>query len=207
MYSKWIKRFFDIITASVMLILFFPIMIFLYLLVRLFLGAPVFFTQLRPGLNEKPFQLYKFRTMLDARNKDGLLLSDEERLTRFGRLLRSLSLDELPELINVIKGDMSLVGPRPLLMEYLPYYTERQRVRHQARPGVTGWAQINGRNTLNWEKKFELDIWYVERCSFFLDVRIIMMTIIKIIKREGINAVGHATMTRFDNESGDKKTG
>lgn len=192
------KRIFDITIATFMLLLCLPIMFFLFLLVRLFLGFPVFFTQWRPGLHENPFKLYKFRTMLDARDSNNVLLSDEKRLSRFGRLLRSFSLDELPELINVIKGDMSLVGPRPLLMEYLPYYTEKQRLRHHVKPGITGWAQINGRNALSWEKKFELDLWYVEHRSFLLDIKIIIITIIKVIKRESVNAVGHATMVRFD---------
>jgi sugar transferase EpsL len=200
MYCKWRKRYIDIIVASITLTLLFPVMFFICILVRLFLGSPVFFRQFRPGLNEKPFIVYKFRTMLDAKDINGVVLSDDKRLTRFGRLLRSLSLDELPELLNVIKGDMSLVGPRPLLMEYLPHYTNKQRLRHHVRPGITGWAQVNGRNTLSWEKKFELDVWYVEHCSFALDVKIMIMTFIKMIKREGINAAGHATMTRFDLE-------
>lgn len=200
MYCKWGKRNFDIIVASLALVLLFPLLLFLSVLVRLFLGSPVFFKQIRPGLNEEPFQLYKFRTMLDARNEKGELLSDDKRLTTFGRFLRSLSLDELPELINVIKGDMSLVGPRPLLMEYLPFYTDRQRLRHHAKPGLTGWAQINGRNALTWEKKFELDVWYVEHRSLWLDLKILFLTVAKIIQREGISAEGYATMSRFDLE-------
>ncbi len=201
MYCKWGKRNFDVIVASVMLVLLSPLFFFIYFLVRIFLGSPVIFKQTRPGLNEEPFQLYKFRTMLDARNAEGVLLSDEERLTAFGRLLRSLSLDELPELINVVMGSMSLVGPRPLLMEYLPFYSERQRLRHQVRPGLTGWAQINGRNALSWEKKFEYDVWYVEHYSLFLDLKIIFLTLGKLLKREGISAEGYATMSRFDLEA------
>lgn len=207
MYCQWIKPIFDVVAATLLLILLFPLFLLVYLLVRLFLGAPVFFNQLRPGLHEKPFLLYKFRTMLNKRDKHGHLLSDAQRLTKFGRLLRSLSIDELPELINVIKGQMSFVGPRPLLMEYLPYYSPRQRKRHHVRPGITGWAQINGRNTLNWKKKFELDVWYVEHCSFLLDCKIMFLTFIKIIKREGISAVGHATMTRFDIEAKQNNSG
>ncbi len=187
--------------ASTLLVILSPFLLLLCVLVYLFLGSPIIFKQQRPGLHEKPFFLYKFRTMLDAKDSNGNLLSDAERLTRFGRLLRMLSLDELPELINILKGEMSLVGPRPLLMEYLPYYSCRERLRHSVRPGITGWAQINGRNTLTWKKKFELDVWYVEHLSFRLDMEIIFKTIIKTINREGITAVGHATMTRFDKEN------
>lgn len=204
MYCKWSKRIFDIIFASIALLFFSPVILLLYLLIYFFIGTPVFFTQLRPGLNDKPFRLYKFRTMLDIRDQHGNFLGDGERLTKFGRLIRSLSLDELPELINVIKGDMSLVGPRPLLMEYLSSYSDEQRMRHHVRPGITGWAQINGRNNISWEKKFELDVWYVKHCSFLLDVKIIFMTFVKIIKREGINASGHATMSRFDHQTKNK---
>lgn len=206
MYCNWGKRVFDLVFASILIVLLFPLIVLVYFLVRFFLGTPVFFTQLRPGLYEKPFRLYKFRTMLSSKDREGHLLSDDKRLTRFGRLLRSLSLDELPELINVIKGEMSLVGPRPLLMEYLPWYTERQRRRHQIRPGITGWAQINGRNALNWEKKFELDVWYLENCSLILDFKILLMTIMKALKREGISAEGFATMSRFDQEVQTKRT-
>lgn len=198
------KRIFDFIAASIILILLSPIILLLSFLVRFFIGSPIIFRQLRPGLNEKPFYLYKFRTMLDTKDKQGCLLSDDKRLTKFGTLLRSLSLDELPEFINVLRGEMSLVGPRPLLIEYLPFYTPQQRLRHNVRPGITGWAQINGRNTLNWEEKFEFDVWYIKHSSFALDIKIILLTLIKIIKREGINAKGHATMTRFDLESKEK---
>lgn len=200
MYRKWSKRLFDLIVVINITILFFPIIIFLCLLVKIFIGSPIIFKQRRPGLNEKPFYLYKFRTMSDKRDANGLLLDDSLRLTTFGKWLRSMSLDELPEFYNIIKGDMSLVGPRPLLMEYLPYYNTKQRIRHNIRPGITGWAQINGRNKLSWKDKFELDVWYVNHCSFFLDVKIIILTFYKILKRDGINADGQATMSRFDLE-------
>ena len=175
-------------------------MLALALLVRLKLGAPVLFRQQRPGLHGKPFTLYKFRTMIGARDADGNLLPDAERLTSFGRFLRSSSLDELPELFNVLKGEMSLVGPRPLLMEYLPLYSEEQMRRHEARPGITGWAQINGRNALTWEDKFKLDVWYVDHRSLWLDIRIIVLTIWKILKREGISQPGHVTAQKFMGE-------
>lgn len=200
MYCRWSKRLFDILVATSILIPLMPLLLITAFLVKIKLGSPILFKQRRPGLNEKPFYLYKFRTMLDVRDEKNNLLADKERLTRFGKLLRSLSIDELPELINVLKGDMSLIGPRPLLMEYLPYYSDNQRLRHTVKPGITGWAQVNGRNTLSWQKKFELDVWYVNHCSFLLDLKIILMTFIKIVKREGINAYGHATMTRFDLE-------
>lgn len=198
MYCKWSKRLFDIVIGMTMLILLFPFMLLVYFLVLMFIGYPVFFVQKRPGLHEKSFKLYKFRTMLNVNDKNGCLLKDEQRLTTFGKILRSLSIDELPELFNVVKGEMSLVGPRPLLMEYLPCYSPTERLRHHVRPGITGWAQVNGRNTLSWEDKFELDVWYVKNYSFILDVKIMLMTMIKIIKREGINASGQATMSRFD---------
>jgi sugar transferase EpsL len=204
MHYQWSKRGFDIIAATSLLIILSPIMLLLCIIVRIFFGYPIFFKQLRPGLNEKPFYLYKFRTMLDAKDEYGHLLNDEKRLTKLGKLIRSLSLDELPELFNILKGEMSLVGPRPLLMEYLPHYSAQQRLRHSIRPGLTGWAQINGRNAVDWQKKFELDIWYVKHASFLLDIKILFLTLIKIIKREGISAVGHATMTRFDLESKNK---
>lgn len=204
MYCKWSKRFFDVCIAIIALILLSPLLLLTAILVRVFLGSPILFTQWRPGFRETPFRLYKFRTMLDRVGTNGQQLSDVERLTRFGKFLRSVSLDELPELFNVIKGDMSLVGPRPLLIEYLPYYTKEQRLRHNVRPGITGWAQINGRNSLSWEKKFALDVWYVEHCSFWLDIKILFLTFIKIIKREGISAKGEATMTRFDLEAKQK---
>jgi sugar transferase EpsL len=169
----------------------------LALLVRQKLGSPVFFTQHRPGLNGKPFLMRKFRTMTDARDAAGQLLPDADRLTPFGQFLRSSSLDELPELVNVLKGEMSLVGPRPLLMQYLERYTAEQRRRHEVRPGITGWAQVNGRNSLGWEDKFQLDVWYVDNFYFGLDMQIIWMTLQKVFKREGISQQGHATMEEF----------
>ena len=170
---------------------------FLICLIRIKLGSPVFFRQLRPGMNGKPFEMVKFRTMTDERGADGELLPDAVRLTPFGRFLRASSLDELPELWNVLKGDMSLVGPRPLLMEYLPLYSPEQARRHEVRPGVTGWAQVNGRNALSWEDKFRLDLWYVNNQSLSLDIRILWLTIRKVLVREGISAAGEATMSKF----------
>ncbi|GAA4018262.1 sugar transferase [Deinococcus rubellus] len=169
----------------------------LTLLVRFKLGSPIFFSQQRPGLRGKPFTMYKFRTMRDATDTQGQPLPDSERLTPLGRFLRSSSLDELPELFNVLRGDMSLVGPRPLLMEYLPRYTPQQARRHEVRPGITGWAQVNGRNAISWEEKFNLDVWYVDNRSFALDLKILWLTVLKVFKREGINAVGEATMPVF----------
>lgn len=191
------KRCFDVLVAAVtLLILALPLLV-LALLVRIKLGKPVLFTQIRPGMHGKPFRMVKFRTMTDARGPDGALLPDAERLPSFGRFLRATSLDELPELWNVLKGDMSLVGPRPLLMEYLPLYSAEQARRHDVRPGVTGWAQINGRNALSWEEKFELDVWYVNHQSFALDIEILWRTARKVLVREGISAAGEATMSRF----------
>lgn len=191
------KRLFDFFAASVALLVFSIPLLALIWLVKRKLGSPVFFVQTRPGLHGKPFRMFKFRTMTDARDAQGHLLPDSERLTSFGRFLRASSLDELPELINILKGDMSLVGPRPLLMEYLPLYNARQAKRHDVRPGLTGWAQINGRNALSWEEKFELDAWYVENRSFWLDLKIIFLTIKKVLVREGISAAGEATMSKF----------
>ena len=200
MYRRYFKRIFDIIIASLLLVLLFPMILLTAIFVFLFIGFPIIFSQWRPGLNEKPFRIYKFRTMLDLKDKSNSWLADDQRLTKFGKLLRKLSIDELPALINVLKNDMSLVGPRPLLMAYLPYYSQRQRLRHHIKPGLTGWAQVNGRNQLSWEKRFELDVWYVENCSFWLDCKIIGLTLFKIIKSEGISAENHVTMTRFDLE-------
>lgn len=183
--------------ASFGLILFAPIIFVVAVCVRCKLGSPVIFSQVRPGKHGKPFKMVKFRTMLDAFDANGDLLPDSQRLTRFGSFLRSSSLDELPELWNVLKGDMSLVGPRPLLMEYLPLYSSEQYRRHEARPGVTGWAQINGRNALSWEEKFELDVWYVDNRSLWLDVKIIFLTIKKVVVRDGISAEGEVTMPKF----------
>jgi sugar transferase EpsL len=201
MYCNWGKRLFDIFFSSILIFLLSPILLIIALLVRIFLGSPILFIQLRPGLDEKPFYLYKFRTMVSMNDDLHKPLSDAERLTKFGSFLRNLSLDELPELLNIIKGEMSFVGPRPLLMEYLTHYSSEQRIRHHVKPGITGWAQINGRNTLTWKKKFELDVWYVKHYSFLFDLKIIVKTVGKIIKREGIHAEGQATMTRFDLES------
>lgn len=175
-----------------------PVLAFLYVLIRFRMGAPVFFKQTRPGLNGRPFNMIKFRTMRDAVDRAGNPLPDNERLTKLGKFLRSSSLDELPELWNVLKGDMSLVGPRPLLMEYLPLYNERQNRRHEVRPGITGWAQVNGRNAISWEQKFELDVWYVENQSLWLDLKILFLTVWKVVRRDGISAAGDATMPKFE---------
>jgi len=192
-----VKRLLDILAAALGLALLGPLMLLLALLVRLKLGSPVLFRQERPGLHGKPFMMVKFRTMTDARNADGSLKSDAERLTPFGRWLRASSLDELPELLNILRGEMSVVGPRPLLMSYLPLYNERQRRRHEVKPGVTGWAQINGRNAISWEEKFELDVWYVEHRSLALDLRIFLLTFARVFARSGISAAGEATMPAF----------
>lgn len=197
MYRYFWKRFFDVVVAVVALAVLSPILLLLMVSVRALIGSPVFFIQKRPGLDGKPFDIYKFRTMSMERNSSGGLSSDERRMTRLGRLLRKMSLDELPELLNVLKNDMSLVGPRPLLMEYLPLYTPRQARRHLAKPGITGWAQVSGRNAISWEEKFELDIWYVENCSFGLDLKILFMTIFKVLKNEGITSRGCATTMKF----------
>jgi len=195
--SQAIKRVIDIVGAAAGIILFAPVMLVVALLVLLTMGRPVLFRQQRPGLGGKPFTLYKFRTMRDARTPSGELLADELRLTTFGKWLRSTSLDELPELFNVLKGDMSLVGPRPLLMEYLPRYSPEQARRHEVKPGITGWAQVNGRNALSWEEKFRLDVWYVDNWNLWLDLKILLLTIWKVLKREGISAEGSATMPVF----------
>jgi sugar transferase EpsL len=187
----------DLLFASISLIVSSPITLILAILIRLNMGAPVFFSQLRPGFKGKPFVMYKFRTMIDERNCSGRLLPDERRLTRFGRWLRASSLDELPELWNVVKGDMSLVGPRPLLMQYVDRYNSSQARRHEVRPGITGWAQVNGRNNISWEDKFKMDVWYVDHRSLALDIKILAWTLWKIIKREGINQPGEATAKEF----------
>jgi lipopolysaccharide/colanic/teichoic acid biosynthesis glycosyltransferase len=191
------KRIFDFTVALVALIVLALPLLGLIWLVRKKLGAPVFFRQLRPGLDGRPFEMIKFRTMTDARNANGELLPDAARLTQFGRMLRATSLDELPELWNVLKGEMSLVGPRPLLVEYLPLYSAQQARRHMVRPGITGWAQVNGRNALSWSDKFKLDVWYVENRSLWLDVKILWLTVKKVIVREGISSAGDATMPKF----------
>tara|TARA_R110001606_G_scaffold327262_1_gene474121 strand:+ start:44160 stop:44756 length:597 start_codon:yes stop_codon:yes gene_type:complete len=192
-----VKRIFDILGAGIGLALLSPVLLILVVLIRRQMGSPVLFRQTRPGKDGKPFEMMKFRTMRDATGKDGELLPDTARLTPLGRALRSSSLDELPELWNVLKGDMSLVGPRPLLMEYLPLYSPEQARRHDVRPGITGWAQINGRNAISWDEKFALDVWYVDKRGLWLDLKIIWLTIRKVLKREGISAAGEATMPKF----------
>ena len=199
-----LKRLLDIIIASIALILLSPLYFYVAHKVKKNLGSPVLFRQVRPGLHGKPFEMIKFRTMKDATDKEGNALPDSERLTEFGKKLRASSLDELPELWNVLKGDMSLVGPRPLLMEYLPLYSAEQAKRHNVRPGVTGYAQVNGRNSLSWEDKFKLDTWYVEHQSLWLDMKILLKTVKKVIIKDGISAEGEATMTKF---TGTKFTG
>ena len=191
------KRAFDVIFSFWGLLFLFPVLAAVAFMVCKKLGSPIFFKQVRPGVHGRPFRMVKFRTMLDAVDEDGNVLPDTDRLTSFGKFLRSTSLDELPELWNVLRGDMSLVGPRPLLMEYLPLYTPEQFRRHEVRPGVTGWAQINGRNALSWPEKFKLDIWYVDNQSFWLDMKIIFLTVKKVIIRDGISAEGEATMAKF----------
>lgn len=198
MYRKYIKRLFDIICALAAIIVFGWLYIILAVLVRIKLGSPVLFTQDRPGKDEKIFKLYKFRTMTDEKDANGNLLPDEVRLTKFGRLLRATSLDELPEAFNILKGDMSVIGPRPLLVRYLERYNAEQKRRHEVRPGLSGWAQINGRNALSWEDRFEHDVWYVDHLSFALDVKIIFMTVMKaFVKQEGISSETSATMEEF----------
>lgn len=197
MYQRIGKRLFDLTVTIMLLPVLIPMIGILALLVRLKLGSPILFAQVRPGLQGKPFILRKFRTMTDERDSAGKLLPDSERLTLFGAFLRSTSLDELPEMWNVLNGEMSLVGPRPLLMEYLERYTPEQARRHEVRPGITGWAQINGRNALDWNQKFVLDIWYVENQSFWLDCRILLHTLLKVVQRQDINRAGHATMPEF----------
>jgi lipopolysaccharide/colanic/teichoic acid biosynthesis glycosyltransferase len=192
-----LKRLFDFTAAFVALLILAVPFAFLALLVRQRLGSPVLFRQVRPGLHGRPFEMIKFRTMTDDRLPDGTLMPDGERLTRFGRWLRATSLDELPELWNVVRGDMSLVGPRPLLMSYLSLYSTFQARRHEVRPGITGWAQVNGRNAVSWEERFRLDVWYVENRSFLLDLKILAMTVRTAVLREGISAPGEATMSRF----------
>lgn len=192
-----LKRLLDIIIASTALILLSPLYFYVAYKVRKNLGSPVIFRQVRPGLHGKPFEMIKFRTMTDERDVQGNLLPNEQRLPKFGKMLRATSLDEIPELWNVIKGDMSIVGPRPLLMEYLPLYNQEQAKRHNVRPGMTGHAQVNGRNAINWEKKFELDIWYVENQSIWLDFKIMIQTVKKVLIKEGINQSEEVTMTKF----------
>ena len=198
MYRKYIKRIFDIICALLAIIVFSWLYIIVGVLVRVKLGSPILFKQERPGKDGKIFMLYKFRTMTDEKDENGELLSDDVRLTKFGKLLRRTSLDELPEAFNILKGDMSVVGPRPLLVQYLPLYNEHQSRRHEVRPGLSGWAQINGRNAISWEEKFDMDVWYVDNVSFLNDIKIIVMTVWKaFVKEEGISAEGQATIEEF----------
>lgn len=196
-YQRFFKRPMDIILSGVALVVLSPVMITVAFLVRKKLGSPVLFKQARPGLNEEIFYMYKFRTMTDERDEEGNLLPDDIRLTRFGKLLRSTSLDELPGLLNIFKGDMSVIGPRPLLVQYLPLYNKRQKKRHDVRPGLSGWAQVNGRNAIGWEEKFELDVEYVENVSLLTDWKIIFLTLKKVFLREGINSETAATMEPF----------
>lgn len=197
MYRHFGKRWFDLLLTTLLLILLSPLFLLVTIVVRLVLGAPILFRQERPGLYGKPFVIYKFRTMTDARDGQGKLLPDAQRLPAFGRFLRSTSLDELPELFNVLAGTMSLVGPRPLLMEYLARYTPEQARRHHVRPGITGWAQANGRNEISWDEKFALDVWYVDHCTLQLDLKILRLTLQKVLLREGINQVGQVTVEKF----------
>lgn len=196
-YSNYLKRPMDYILALFAIIFLSPVLLIIALLVRIKLGSPIIFKQKRPGLNEKIFTLYKFRSMTDEKDEKGELLPDEIRLTKFGRFLRSTSLDELPELFNILKGDMSIIGPRPLLVQYLPLYNEHQKRRHEVRPGLSGWAQVNGRNAISWEEKFDFDIEYVDHVSFILDCKIVFMTIKKVLKREGISSETSVTMEPF----------
>ncbi len=194
------KRVFDLAVTVPALVLLAPVLAVVAVLVRLKLGTPVLFRQVRPGLGGRPFTLLKFRTMTDERDASGDLLPDERRLTRFGKLLRSTSLDELPELVNILKGEMSLVGPRPLLMQYLPWYTERERSRMDLLPGLTGWAQVNGRNNLDWDDRLALDVWYVENCSFGLDLKILALTVVKVLRREDVTPGPGRTLVPLDEE-------
>ena len=195
------KRVVDIVGCLFGLILLLPIIVALAMVIKRKLGSPFLFRQTRPGLNGKPFEMIKFRTMKDVIDQNGIPLPDSERMTSFGKKLRNSSLDELPELWNVLKGDMSLVGPRPLLMQYLPLYNKEQAKRHEVRPGITGWAQVNGRNAISWEEKFKLDVWYVDNHSFWLDIKVICLTLKKVIVRDGISADGEATMSKFKGTS------
>lgn len=198
-----IKRTFDFFVSLFAIIVLLPVIVAVAVLIRFKLGSPILFTQDRPGLNGTVFKMMKFRTMLDGKDKHGNLLPDNERMTKFGAFLRSTSLDELPGLFNVLKGDMSLVGPRPLLVQYLPLYSTEQARRHNVRPGITGWAQVNGRNAISWEVKFKLDVWYVDNQSFWLDIKILFLTVKKVFVREGISADGHVTIEPFKGTKND----
>lgn len=201
MYRNYFKRVLDIICSLGFILCFWWLYIVVAILIKRKLGSPVIFKQQRPGLNGKIFTMYKFRSMTDAKDKNGNLLSDAERLPKFGQLLRATSLDEIPEFINVLKGDMSLIGPRPLLVEYLERYNSEQKRRHEVRPGITGWAQVNGRNAISWEEKFKYDVEYVDKLNFLLDMRIVFLTIKKIVVKEGISQEGNATMEKFTGEA------
>lgn len=205
MYKKYIKRILDFLLALFALIICSPIFLIVSILVLIFLGRPIIFKQERPGKNEKIFKLYKFRTMTDKKDKNGKLLPDEQRLPKFGKFLRKTSLDELPEFINILKGDMSFIGPRPLLVEYLPYYTKEEHHRHDVTPGLTGWAQVHGRNLVNWDERFKLDVEYVNNVSFLLDLKIVFLTIKTVLVREGITDNKKATMTFLTEERKKKK--
>jgi sugar transferase EpsL len=199
--GSMLKRFFDIIISAFILLTFLPILLLTAMLVAVFLGCPVLFQQIRPGYNAYHFSMFKFRSMNDEKDANGILLDDSLRLTSFGRFLRNSSLDELPGLWCVLKGEMSLVGPRPLLVEYLPLYSKEQARRHHVKPGITGWAQVNGRNAISWEKKFQLDVWYVDNQSFLLDIKILLLTVKKVFARSDINAAGEATMAKFTGDN------
>ena len=200
MYAKYVKRLLDFILSFLAIIILSPVMLIIYILVRVKLGKPAIFKQQRPGKDEKIFTLYKFRTMTDEKDENGNLLPDEKRLTKFGKMLRSTSLDELPELFNILKGDMAIVGPRPLIVEYLKLYNDEQRKRHNVRPGLTGLAQVSGRNSISWENRFEKDIEYINKLTFINDLKIILITIKKVIKKEGISQENNATMEKFKGE-------
>ena len=197
MYKSFLKRSLEFILTFLILLFLTPIYFLVALLVLVNIGSPIFFKQSRPGLNGKVFNIFKFRTMTNEYDNNGILLPDEDRLTKFGQFMRSTSLDELPSLWSVLNGDMSLIGPRPLLVEYLPLYSKKQARRHEVRPGVTGWAQVNGRNAINWDEKFEMDVWYVDNQSFLLDIKILWLTLKKVIKRDGISHNNHVTMDKF----------
>jgi lipopolysaccharide/colanic/teichoic acid biosynthesis glycosyltransferase len=197
MYIRFYKRLIDIFLAMIVLICFSPVILITTILLAIINNGSPFFFQLRPGKGNVIFKIIKFKTMTDERNQAGVLLPDYLRLTKFGGLVRKLSLDELPQMINVLKGDMSLIGPRPLLIEYLPLYTDEQARRHEVKPGITGWAQVNGRNTVDWQRKFKLDVWYIDNCSFILDLKILLLTLKKVIIREGISSDTSATMEKF----------
>ena len=202
-WSCKMKRLFDFLATLLALFFLLPVILLVAILIRFKLGSPILFTQKRPGLNGKTFKMMKFRTMLDGKDKQGNLLPDDERMTKFGALLRSTSLDELPGLFNVLKGDMSLVGPRPLLVQYLPLYSDEQARRHNVRPGITGWAQVNGRNAISWEQKFKFDVWYVDNQSILIDLKILLLTVKKVFIRDGISADGHVTIEPFKGSNND----